>query len=111
MDPVYFPRRMCIYSHPSTALHVRSPQLAKRLEGMEGEEFGAHVEELAKAKLEAPKRLREAAGRAWRELDDGTGRWVMGGLGAKIERLKCLAFAVNWAEPHTPRAAAPSLKP
>lgn len=28
--------------------------------------------ELCKAKLEAPKRLREAAARGWREIDDGT---------------------------------------
>ncbi len=30
------------------------------------------VEELAKAKLEKPKRLRELAARDWREIDDGT---------------------------------------
>jgi hypothetical protein len=30
------------------------------------------VEELAKAKLERPKRLRQLAAREWREIDDGT---------------------------------------
>lgn len=30
------------------------------------------VEELAKAKLEAPKRLREQAAKEWREIDDAT---------------------------------------
>ena len=29
------------------------------------------VEELAKAKLERPKRLRQQAARDWREIDDG----------------------------------------
>lgn len=33
------------------------------------------VEELAKAKLEHPKRLREVASRDWREIDDGTLRF------------------------------------
>lgn len=51
-------------------------QLAERLEGMAAEEFGAHVEELAKSKAEAPKRLREAAGRDWGEIDQGSLRWV-----------------------------------
>jgi hypothetical protein len=31
----------------------------------------AQVEELAKAKLERPKRLRQQAAREWREIDDG----------------------------------------
>jgi insulysin len=39
---------------------------------MSREEFSGHVEELAKSKLEKPKRLREAAGRDWSELDGGT---------------------------------------
>ena len=30
------------------------------------------MEELAKAKLERPKRLRQLAAREWREIDDGT---------------------------------------
>ena len=30
------------------------------------------VEELAKAKLEKPKRLKEQAAKEWREIDDGT---------------------------------------
>ena len=32
----------------------------------------AQVEELAKAKLEKPKRLKEQAAKEWREIDDGT---------------------------------------
>lgn len=34
------------------------------------------VEELAKAKLEAPQRLREVAARHWGELDGGTRLWA-----------------------------------
>lgn len=33
---------------------------------------GVQVEELAKAKLEKPKQLRELAAKEWREIDDGT---------------------------------------
>jgi secreted Zn-dependent insulinase-like peptidase len=47
-------------------------QLAERLESMPAEEFSGHVEELAKSKAEAPKRLREAAGRDWGEIDQGS---------------------------------------
>lgn len=52
------------------------PLLGERLEKMSVEEFGGHVDELAKAKLERPKRLREVAARDWREIDDGTGRFA-----------------------------------
>jgi len=34
--------------------------------------IGVQVEELAKAKLEKPKRLRELAAKEWREINDGT---------------------------------------
>ena len=53
-------------------------QVAARLEEMPAEEFAAQVEELAQAKLEKPKRLREAAGRDWSEIDHGLLRWVGG---------------------------------
>ena len=43
---------------------------------MAGEEFSRQVEELCATKMEAPKRLRELAARDWREIDDGTLRWV-----------------------------------
>lgn len=49
-------------------------QLAERFEKMPEEEFQAHLEELAKAKLEKPKRLRDAAAIDWGEIDDGTQR-------------------------------------
>lgn len=48
------------------------PQLDRRLADMPDSEFSAHVEELCKTKLEAPKRLREAVARVWREIDDGS---------------------------------------
>ena len=54
------------------ALASDTLQLAKRLETMGEEDFSSHVDELCKAKLEAPKRLREAVGRVWREIDDGS---------------------------------------
>lgn len=41
-----------------------------QLKSMKGEVF--QVEELAKAKLEKPKRLGELAAKEWREIDDGT---------------------------------------
>lgn len=50
-------------------------QLAARLEGMSDEELSEHVEELAKAKLERPKRLREAAAKDWQEVDSGVLRF------------------------------------
>ncbi|KAL4858339.1 Insulin-degrading enzyme-like 1 [Chlorella vulgaris] len=63
-------------SHSAAYLESRIeaflPMLSQRLSSMSGEEFSAHVEELAKSKLEKPKRLREAAGRDWSELDGGT---------------------------------------
>lgn len=52
-------------------------QLADSLRGMPAEEYAAHVEELAKAKLEKPKRLRDAVNTDWSEIDDGTLRWVI----------------------------------
>jgi insulysin len=51
-------------------------QLEKRLVEMPADEFAAAVEELAKVKLEKPKRLREVAGRDWREIEDGTLRFT-----------------------------------
>ncbi len=51
-------------------------QLATRLREMPAEEFSTHVEELCKARLEKPKRLREVVSKDWREIDDGTLRWV-----------------------------------
>ncbi len=46
------------------------------------------VEELAKAKLEKPKRLRELAAREWREIDDGT--LVFGRPAAEVAALRSL---------------------
>ncbi|PSC73920.1 Zinc-peroxisomal [Micractinium conductrix] len=66
-----------IQSNAHTAAYLESridnflPMLAKRLESMPAEEFAAQVEELAKAKLERPKQLREAAGRDWGEIEPG----------------------------------------
>ncbi|KAL6770545.1 hypothetical protein ACKKBF_B31700 [Auxenochlorella protothecoides x Auxenochlorella symbiontica] len=51
------------------------PKLADSLRGMPAEEYAAHVEELAKAKLEKPKRLRDAINTDWSEIDDGTLRF------------------------------------
>ena len=47
-------------------------QLAERLGSMGSDEFSKHVEELAKAKLERPRRLREVAGRDWAEIERGS---------------------------------------
>ncbi|EIE20423.1 hypothetical protein COCSUDRAFT_30601 [Coccomyxa subellipsoidea C-169] len=46
-------------------------QLA-RLAELDADSFASQARELAKAKLEKPKRLRELAARDWREIDDGT---------------------------------------
>ena len=46
------------------------------------------MEELAKAKLEKPKRLRELAAREWREIDDGT--LVFGRPAAEVAALRTL---------------------
>lgn len=46
------------------------------------------VEELAKAKLEKPKRLRQLAALEWREIDDGT--LVFGRPAAEVEVLRTL---------------------
>lgn len=67
-----------IQSSTATASYLASrveaflPQLRKRLAELTQEEFEGHVEELAKAKLESPKRLRDIAVRDWKEIDDGT---------------------------------------
>lgn len=47
------------------------------------------MEELAKAKLEKPKRLRELAAREWREIDDGT--LVFGRPAAEVAALRQLS--------------------
>ena len=57
-------------------------QLAERLGAMGAEEFQGHVEELAKAKLERPRRLREVAGRDWAEIERGSLRCAGGACGA-----------------------------
>ena len=49
---------------------------------MGAEEFQGHVEELAKAKLERPRRLREVAGRDWAEIERGSLRCAGGACGA-----------------------------
>jgi len=51
------------------------PKLRDRLVMMPDEEFAAQVNELVKAKLEKPKRLREVAAKNWKEIDDGTMRF------------------------------------
>jgi len=51
------------------------PVLLEKLTAMTEEEFEKHKEQLAVAKLEEPKKLREAAERSWREIDDGTLRF------------------------------------
>jgi len=48
----------------------------ERLAMLPQSEFDQQVEELAKAKLEAPQRLREVAARHWGELDGGTRLWA-----------------------------------
>ncbi|BDA50691.1 Insulin-degrading enzyme [Coccomyxa sp. Obi] len=59
-----------------------------RLADMDAESFASQVEELAKAKLEKPKRLRELAAREWREIDDGT--LVFGRPAAEVAALRTL---------------------
>ena len=49
------------------------------------------VEELAKAKLERPKRLRQLAAREWREIDDGTLVWER--PAAEVAALRTLSKA------------------
>ena len=51
------------------------PQLRAALAGLSAEEYAVQVEELAKTKLEKPKRLREVATKDWREIDDGSLRF------------------------------------
>ena len=66
-------------SHSAAYLESRVeaflPQLRAALADLSSEEFAAQVQELAKAKLERPKRLREIASKDWREVDDGTLRF------------------------------------
>ena len=72
-------------------------QLAGRLAEMPPEEFAAQVEELAQAKLEKPKRLREAAGRDWSEIDHGLLRWAAGAaLGVVGGALPRLLYCQQW---------------
>lgn len=66
-------------------------QLAKRLEEMPEAEFRSQVEELAKAKLERPKRLREAAGRDWGEIEPGLLR-----CGARLPAPRGLRQLCGW---------------
>ena len=47
-------------------------------------EFAQQVEELAKAKLEKPKRLRDAAAIDWAEIDDGIHRCGAGNKGRVV---------------------------
>ena len=49
------------------------------------------MEELAKAKLERPKRLRQLAAREWREIDDGTLVWER--PAAEVAALRTLSKA------------------
>jgi secreted Zn-dependent insulinase-like peptidase len=49
--------------------------LRENLAELTQEEFSSQVEELAKVKLERPKRLREVASKDWREIDDGVERF------------------------------------
>ncbi|KAG7668348.1 hypothetical protein Ndes2526B_g00937 [Nannochloris sp. 'desiccata'] len=51
------------------------PLLRKNLSELTQEELANQIEELAKVKLERPKRLREVASRDWREIDDGVERF------------------------------------
>jgi insulysin len=51
------------------------PMLRENLAELTQEEFSSQVEELAKVKLERPKRLREVASKDWREIDDGVERF------------------------------------
>lgn len=39
---------------------------------MDAETFSSAIEELAKAKLEKPKRLMQKASRLWQEISEGT---------------------------------------
>ena len=55
--------------------------MARRFTEMSKAEFAQQVEELAKAKLEKPKRLRDAAAIDWAEIDDGIHRCVAGRRG------------------------------
>ncbi|KAK9821610.1 hypothetical protein WJX81_007570 [Elliptochloris bilobata] len=45
--------------------------LAAKLAALGPDSFASRVEELAKARLEKPKRLRQQAAREWREIEDG----------------------------------------
>jgi insulysin len=63
-------------AHLEARVHAFLPSLSKKLQAMPDDELEAHKEELARAKLEKPKRLREAAARDWREIDDGTLRFA-----------------------------------
>eukprot|EP00887_Chlorella_sp_A99_P007901 scaffold12.g7901.t1 len=67
------------------------PLLASKLSGLSDDEFENHVEELCKAKLEKPKRLKEAAARDWREIDDGTLRFDR--VDAEVAALRALTRA------------------
>jgi len=51
------------------------PLLRENLSELTQEELANQIEELAKMKLERPKRLREVASRDWREIDDGVERF------------------------------------
>jgi insulysin len=70
-----------IQSSAHSAVYLESrvenflPVLRESLSQLTQEEFTAQIEELAKVKLERPKRLREVASRDWREIDDGVERF------------------------------------
>lgn len=51
------------------------PLLRENLSELTQKELAIQIEELAKVKLERPKRLREVASRDWREIDDGVERF------------------------------------
>lgn len=74
----YSAHHPCASSHHSLPPHDRPLQLGTSLRGMPEEEIAAQAEELAKAKLEAPKRLRDDVNRDWSEIDDATYRCVRG---------------------------------
>ena len=72
--------------HVSARVEAFLPHLRSALAALTPQEFEAQVEELAKSKLEKPKRLREVAARDWREIDDGTLRF--GRREAEVEALR-----------------------
>jgi hypothetical protein len=73
---------------PALALDDVSWSGWEKLSVQAGSLLPVQVEELAKAKLEKPKRLRQLAAREWKEIDDGT--LVFGRPAAEVAVLRTL---------------------